>query len=140
MTTPTVPTQATALVVATGATREDAHTMLQLARLAAEMKVGAGMDVLWHDDFPSNAAKLNERFPIGSKGRRYLDSLCYWYETVGTLVKNGLFDRGLCSDWLNVTMVWDRIRPMVDSERATTGDVRLWENFELLAESQRGGT
>lgn len=137
MTTPTFPTQATAASAATSATREDAHTMLQLARLGAEMKVGAGMDVLWHDDFPTDAHKIDERFPIGSKGRRYLDSLCIWYETVGTLVKNGLFDRALCADWLSATVVWDRIRPLALGERAKVGDPHLWENFELLAESQR---
>jgi hypothetical protein len=124
-------------VVTTTATREDASTMLQLARLAAEMKVGAGMDVLWHDDFPTDPHKIDERFPIGSKGRRYLDALCVWYETVGTLVKNGLFDRDLCNDWVAVTVVWDRIRPLALGERAKVGDPRLWQNFELLAESQR---
>jgi hypothetical protein len=137
MTTPTVPTQVTAPVVSTGATREDAATMLQLARLAAEMKVGAGMDVLWHEDFPTDPHKIDERFPLGSKGRRGLESVCAWFETVGTLVKHGLFDRDLCADWLSVPAVWDRIRPMALGERAKVGDDQLWENFELLAESQR---
>jgi hypothetical protein len=136
MTTPTLPSQATAPVVANG-TREDAATLLQLARLAAEMNVGAGMDVLWHDDFPTEAHKIEERFPFGSQGRRGLDALCVWYDTVGTLVKNGLFDRDLCSDWLSVTVIWDRIKPMVLGERAKVGDPLLWQNFELLAESQR---
>jgi hypothetical protein len=111
--------------------------MVQLARLAAELDVGDGMAVLWHDDFPVDMQKIDERFPLGSRGRLHLDALCVWYDTVGTLVKNGLFDRGLCDDWLSVTSVWDRIRTLALGERAKIGDPRLWANFEFLAESQR---
>ena len=59
-----------------------------------------------------------------------------WHETVGTLVKQGLLDRGLVLDWLWVAGVWEQCRAIALSHRVETGSDAMWENFEALAASQ----
>jgi hypothetical protein len=63
-------------------------------------------------------------------------SVLKWYETVGTLVKQGLLDRGLIHDWLWVAGVWDTCRGIAMGQREESGVAEMWENFEALAVSQ----
>jgi hypothetical protein len=54
-------------------------------------------------------------------------------ETVGTLVKHGVLDRGLVVDLWWVDGMWSRVGPAALAERARHGEPRLYENFEALA-------
>jgi hypothetical protein len=51
-------------------------------------------------------------------------------------VKNDLLDRDLVLDWLWVSGAWDRVGKAALEARTAAGVAELWENFEVLAESQ----
>ena len=137
MTTSTVPKQAKPESVPTEPTRDDASALIQLAQLHAQMQVSNGLDIVWRDDFPSDAYTIDAWYPPGTDGRRGLQAVLVWFQTAGTLVKHGLLHPGLCEDWSRADLVWARIRPMALADRSKTGDDTLWANFELLAGRQR---
>jgi hypothetical protein len=58
-----------------------------------------------------------------------------YFETIGTLVRNGLFSEDLAYDWLAIFPVWDRLKAIAQEQRS--GHAALWENFEWMAERQR---
>jgi hypothetical protein len=122
------------------ATQQDAQIMLQLSQLWASLGVADGMAILSAGDAPMTAEEYEQRCPKGSAGRTAVSSVLQWYETVGTLVKNGLFDRALTYDWLLVHGIWDLCAPIAQAQREQYGEIGLWENFELLAEGQRAQT
>jgi hypothetical protein len=62
-----------------------------------------------------------------------------YFETVGTLVRNGLFNENLAYDWLAIAPVWDRVKPIAEDMRGDDSPT-LWENFEYMAERQRNWT
>jgi hypothetical protein len=57
----------------------------------------------------------------------------YFYETVGTLVKNDLLDRALVHDWVWVAGAWEAVGPAALRQREARGVPALFENFEALA-------
>lgn len=57
------------------------------------------------------------------------------YEELGILVKNGIIERALFLDryfWV-IIKAWDRTNRGLAWNRAITGNVAIWENFEYLA-------
>ena len=64
----------------------------------------------------------------------YVNGLAAWYETIGSLWKHGLLNEELLFDWLYVTGVWERLKPILVAMRSSTP--QLWENFEAMAERQ----
>jgi hypothetical protein len=120
------------------ATRDDAQIMLQLSQLWATFGVAEGMAILSAGDAPMTAEEYEQRCPKGSAERTAVGAVLQWYETVGTLVKNGLFDRALTYDWLLVHGIWDLCAPIATAQREQYSEPALWENFELLAAGQRG--
>lgn len=125
------------LAISTGAaTREDAQLMLQLAALAQNDSTDRGLAILWASKEPMSLAEFETAHPIGSQGNTDVISVIRWYETVGTLVKQGLLNRGLVYDWLWVVGVWKKCEGIALGQREASGVVRLWENFEALAAGQ----
>jgi hypothetical protein len=112
-------------------TREDADILLRLAELSASHNLAAAAAFIWNDDFPADFARFRDKFPKGKRSeeegllRRYLG----YFETAGTLYRNGLFSGDLMFDWMAVTTAWDRVEE--------AGDPRLFENFEYAAEQAR---
>jgi hypothetical protein len=132
MTTQSLPQQ-TGPRRAGGPDRDDATALIQLANLHAQLNVSAGLDVLWRADFPTDPYTIDAWFAAGTDGRRGLEAVLVWFQTVGTLVKHHLLDAPLCRDWARADLVWGRIAPMALAERSRTGDETMWANFELLA-------
>jgi hypothetical protein len=112
------------------ATREDAMLMVELSKLAAMSGLDDASRTVWADDFDPHSADVND--PAVQK-------LLYFYETVGTLVKNGLLDRDLTYDWLWAAGVWQKVGPAAERAREKAGVPQLFENFEALAAGQRIG-
>ena len=56
-------------------------------------------------------------------------------EAVSTLVKQDLLSRELVQDWLWVAGMWAKVAPAAHRAREATGEPRLYENFEALAQS-----
>jgi hypothetical protein len=119
------------------ATKEDAHLLVQLARLGAEMGLGDAAGFIWSDDFVPDYEAFREKYPFGSEGARHVGTIAGFYETVATLVKNDLIDRELIHDWLGSNLVWSRLEKILLGQRDESGEPRLWENFEALATGRR---
>ena len=113
--------------------RDDASALIQLATLHAQLQVSAGLDVLWRSDFPNDPYTIDAWFAPGTDGRRGLEAVLSFFQTVGTLVRHDLIDPAVCRDFARADLVWARIGPMALAERSRTGDETMWANFELLA-------
>ena len=138
MTTPTLPAQTPsaptlAPVAAPGASQDDAAALVRLVHLRAQLQVSDGLDVLWRPDFPQDTYTIDAWYPPGTDGRRGLESVLVWFDTVGTLVKHGLLDPAIARDVARADLVWARIGPMAVAERGRTGDDEMWGGFQLLA-------
>jgi hypothetical protein len=114
-------------------TYEDATIMLQLARWGAEVGNPKAFRFLWSDKFIEDYASFTEKYPQGTKENQYLNQICGWYETIGALWVNGLFNEKLIGDWLAVDMVWQRVKGFALGVREQVGNPRIYEHFEALA-------
>ena len=113
--------------------KEDAQLLVQLARLAADMNLAEASGFMWSEQFVEDFDEFKQKFPFGSEGAKHLGSIAGFYETVATLVKNGLISEQLIHDWLGSDLVWNRIDKILLGQREESGEPRLWENFEALA-------
>jgi hypothetical protein len=107
--------------------REDASLIVELAKWGSMIGLPEASRTVFSDDFdPESADALDT----------HVQTMLVFHETVGTLVKNDLLDRDLVLDWLWVSGAWDRVSAAALEARASAGVPELWENFELLAQSQ----
>ncbi len=111
-------------------THDDATLLVELAKLGTMMDYGEAARAVFADDFDPDAADVNDK-PV--------QTLLVFFETVGTLVKNGLVDRDLMYDWLWAEGVWAKVAPAVERSREKMGVPQLYENFEALAAGQHLG-
>ena len=134
----TIPTQVTDLTVTTGPTQADAQLMLQVAQLGTSMGIDRGQALLWKHraDGGLTYEQFRQLYPLGSADESAILNVLKWHETIGTLVKQGLLDRGLVLDWLWVAGTWEQCRHIALGQRAELGVASMWENFEALAASQ----
>ena len=110
---------------------EDAMLMVELSKLGAMMGLDEASRDLFADDFDPGTAEISNPS---------VQRILFFYETIGTFVKNGLLDRDLVYDWIWAAGVWDRVAPAVARARERTGVPQLFENFEALAAGQRQPT
>jgi hypothetical protein len=115
-------------------THEDAQLVVQLAQLGTQMVHPQARGWIWSDDFTSDSQEFWEKHPPGTVEFDYVSGVATWYETVGTLWKHNLLEETLLFDWLYVTGMWERLKPILLEMRKSTP--QLWENFEALAEAQ----
>jgi hypothetical protein len=121
-------------------TREDADILLRLAQLSALLNLPAAAAFIWSDDFPTDFARFRDKFPRGAKRSEeegLLQRFLGYFETAGTLYRNGLFSGDLMFDWVAITAVWDRVKGYALGVREEAGDPSLFENFEYAAERAR---
>jgi hypothetical protein len=109
-------------------TAEDAKLIVELAQWGALMQLEVATGQIFSDDFDPESATLDDDA---------VRKVSYFFETIGTLVKNGLLDKDLVLDWLWVGGAWDRIGPAALKAREGR-DAALFENFEFLAKEQEG--
>jgi hypothetical protein len=133
-----IPTQAPELTITTAATDTDAQLMVQLAQLAQAMRVDRGAALLWKHRATGGLSfeQFEATYPTASDEAIAIMNVLTWNETVGTLVKQGLLDRGLINDWLWVAGAWEQCRGIAIGQREQLGEPAIWENFEALAASQ----
>ena len=107
--------------------RDDATLLVELAKWGAMVGLPEASRRVFADDFdPESADALDES----------VQTMLFFNETVGTLVKNDLLDRDLVYDWLWVNGSWDRVGPAARRAREKAGVPALYENFEALAAGQ----
>jgi hypothetical protein len=111
------------------ATHEDAQLLVQLAQWGAMIDLGEAMGAVFDDEFDPETAETGDP-PVRT--------ILVYGETVGTLVKNDVLDRGLVLDWLWVRGMWERVGPAARRARERFGADALYENFEALAHAQSG--
>jgi hypothetical protein len=116
------------------ATKEDAQLVVQLAQLGTQLVHPQARGWIWSDAFVSDPDEFHEKYPPGSAEFDYVGGMAAWYETIATLWKHGLLNEELLFDWLYVTGMWERLKPILVAMRHNTP--QLWENFEALAEAQ----
>jgi hypothetical protein len=119
-------------------THEDAELMIQIAQWSSLHGLSEAQNWVWSDDASlEDYAQFNAKHPRGSEGRLKANKVCQFYETLGTLYKQGLFSGDLLFDWLAVDSTWDRVKAFALGVRAEAADPRLYENFEAAAKSQK---
>jgi hypothetical protein len=116
-------------------TYQDAMLMLQLAQWGAASGVPEATNWLWSDQFVPDYAEFVKKYPHGSDEGLKANKIGGYFETIGTLYKQGLFNEDLLFDWLAVSMVWERIKGYALGLRQEVGNARLYENFEALAKA-----
>jgi hypothetical protein len=105
-------------------THEDAQLIVELAKWGAMINLGEASGAIFADDFDPDSAGAFDP-PV--------QTMLVYYETIGTLVKNGLLNRELVADWLWAKGAWDRVRPAAQRVREAAGVPQMYENFEALA-------
>jgi len=108
------------------ASYEDANLVLQLSRWSTEMGLDKALNTIFAESFDAEKATVDDT-PV--------HQALSFGEVVGTLVKQGVLDRGLVLDLWWVTGLWSRVSPAANLERKRLGEARLYENFEALAKS-----
>src|SRR5438477_13150370 len=106
-------------------TQQDAQVMLQLATWYTESQVGEATNWARSDEFTGDYDEFAKRFPNGTEGRLLLNRILGYYETGGTLWKNGLINEDLLFDWLWVHASWDLVKGIAIGMRAELGNVGL---------------
>jgi len=106
------------------ATYDDANLVVQILRWGADIGLDEAATALFADDFDPERARADDA-PV----RKMLQ----FGEVIGTLVKQGVLDRGLVLDLWWVTGSWARVGPVARRERERLHEPRLYENFEALA-------
>jgi hypothetical protein len=107
--------------------REDAQLLVELAKWGAMIGLGEASRKVFSDDFDPDTASARDPD---------VQPIVTFFETLGTLVKNDLFDRDLALDWVWVKGAWDRVGPAALRAREAAGAEALFENFEALAQSR----
>ena len=105
-------------------TKEDAAMVIELAKWGAMIELGPAMGALFDEGFDPEMATATDEA---------VRTVLVFGETVGTLVKNELLDRELVQDWLWVGGMWAKVAPAASKFRESSGEPRLYENFEALA-------
>ncbi|HUI00384.1 MAG TPA: hypothetical protein VLU99_07585 [Nitrososphaerales archaeon] len=82
-----------------------------------------------------SAAEFDSRYPKGSDGRRNIQRIGQYYETMGTIARYGLIDLDLLFDRYGVSMFWDKLSGKTEEDRKRHPEAGpiLGENFEWLA-------
>jgi len=118
-------------------THQDADLMLKFLQWGSSAGIEKSLNWLSSDDFINDYLKFTKKHPPGSKGYGHVVKVCGWYETIGTLYKQGLFNETLLFDFLAVNIRWERVENFAKGLRETTGESRMYENFEAMAKAQK---
>jgi hypothetical protein len=108
------------------ANEHDATLVVQLLQWATQMGIADAEAKVLADSFDPDKAVATEK-PA--------QTILFFGEAVGTLVKRRLLDRELATDLWWIEGMWARVGPCVVKLRERLGEPRLYENFEALAES-----
>ncbi len=106
------------------ATYDDANLVIQIVRWGTEMGLTDAVVALLADEFDPETASTDDPSVL---------KVLNFGEVVGTLVNQGVLDRGLVLDMWWMAGLWTRVGPAARRQREHLGEPRLSENFEKLA-------
>ena len=133
----TTTTAAQDLTITRTATQGDAQLIVSMLQTPTAQHAFDGADLLFSFDEPISFEQFEKDFPHGSEGRRNINALLGFNETLGTFVKQGLLDRALVYDLYWISGIWKVCAPIAHGIRAKANDARMYENFEALAAGDR---
>lgn len=116
-------------------TREDALLILRAQQEAALNNTPGAFAFTSSREFEPKYKKFVHDHPPGSEAFTKATKIATYYEGLGTMWKHGLINEDLLFDWIAVHLVWERMKDFVLGTRADSGEPRLGENFEALAEA-----
>jgi len=114
-------------------TYQDADVMIKMIQWGTDVDIVNIRNWVLSDDFVQDPDEFYKKFPAGSDEQKKLSTYFMWFETLGTLYKNGLFSGELLFDWLLISRDWERVKGHALSAREYVGNSRILENFELMA-------
>jgi len=109
------------------ASKDDASLMVQILQWGSLMGVEDALHTIFSDDFDPAEASAEQ-----TAVRKVL----YFGEAIGTFVKQGVLDRDLVLDLFAIRFSWQRVGPAALRVRNETGEPRMYENYQALAETQ----
>ena len=118
-------------------TYQDADVLLKMAQWSTDAKIPDIGSWIWSDEFIPDYDEFMKKYPEGSEGLRDLRKFFMWYETLGTLYKQGLFNGELLFDWMAISAVWKRVEGIALGAREKFEFPRLYENFEMMAKADK---
>ncbi len=118
-------------------TYQDADILLKMARLGVEMNLGELTGWMYSDQFVPDVEEFTKKYSPDSAEFDKVRALLMWYETLGTLYKHGLFNGDLLFDWIFVGAPWERLKSFALAQRQQSGNPRMFENFEALANAEK---
>ncbi len=119
-------------------TREDASLLLQLFAVMGQNKnltkanrwIFEELDIKSYDEFKA-------KYPLKSKGNRYVRIFCNNMELLSTFVNRELISEELVFDLIG-SMMWGKLEPIIKGIRKDMGMPRYLENYEVLAKKYPG--
>jgi len=114
-------------------TYQDANILLKLMKLSTMAGLSAATNWMWSDQFILDYEDFIKKYPVGSEEYGKVSKICGHYETIGTLWKHKLINEELLFDWLAVDLVWNRVKGIALGVRQESGEPRIFENFEAMA-------
>ena len=118
-------------------TYQDAGVLLKMAELGIDMNLGELTGWLYSDQFIPDYAEFSKKYAADSEEFNKVRSLLMWYETLGTLYKHDLFHGDLLFDWVFIGAPWERLKSFALAQREQSGNPRMFENFEALANAEK---
>jgi hypothetical protein len=108
------------------ATYDDAKLVVQLLSWGTQMDLPGAVTAVMADSYDPEGATVDDP-PVRT--------LLLFGETLGTLVKQDVLDRGLVLDLWWIEGMWKKVAPAALGVRERAKQPRLYENFEALAAS-----
>jgi hypothetical protein len=114
-------------------TMAEAQLLVQIATADAITGADRGYDVLARFESPPTLGQLRKKHPVDSDEYRYVVRFLGSCEMISTFVKQGLLNAELVDDLYWVGGAWRRCEKVCKGMRRESGEPRVFENFEALA-------
>ncbi len=117
-------------------THEDAMVMVGLMGLLAQSSHQDAFRFVWGPEHVDDYDEFAEKYPAGSEEFGQLITFCGFFESLGALWANDLFNNNLLNDWLYVPLHWNRVKGFALGRRKELGVELIYEHFEAMAKAQ----
>lgn len=111
-------------------TGEDADLVLRLLELYVSEPIAGARSFVRTIPSGRTFAELREEYPPGSIGHRHIDTVMTFWETVGSLLKNGLLNEELAFDSFLDAPPWPQMETAIRSLREERDNPYEGENIE----------
>jgi len=120
-------------IMETPPTTEDAHLLIQMQISATMSGAWRGLELLRTFEKPPTLAQALKRFPRASEEQGCISAFLGMGETLATFVRQGLVNQALVQDLYSVALMWSLVEKIAKGIRRESGEPRMYENFEWLA-------